>query len=64
MGKRFNLGRGFITYRDNGSRMTIRSAAGLSSIDLGSIRLDEAQKRAWLHGLVLIVNGRIHRRLA
>jgi len=53
---------GFLSYKDEGSRMTYKTDRGLASIDLGRITFQEAHKKAWLHGLVLIANGRIRGR--
>jgi len=50
--------KGFLTYSETGSRLVTRTAQGLLSRDLGRIGIDEAQKKAWHHGVRLFVNGR------
>jgi len=54
--------RGFLSWNSWGSRMTEQTADGLRSIDLGTIAIEDAQKKAWLHKLVLLVDGRIYRK--
>lgn len=51
---------GILSYSERGSRMTLKTARGLASIDLGRISIDEAQKKAWLQKLTLLINGRIY----
>ncbi len=58
MAKRMNV-RGFLTYRETGSRLTVKRATGLTSTDLGPITMAEAHQKAWFNGVPLIVNGRI-----
>jgi hypothetical protein len=55
---------GFLSWKETGSRLTKNTPAGLRSVDLGPITMAEAQKAAWIHGVVLLVSGRIRGRYA
>jgi len=54
--------RGFLSYRESGSRLTVRRESGLVSIDLGPITYPEAHQKAWFNGVPLVANGRIRGR--
>lgn len=49
---------GWVSWKESNSRMTLLTRSGLVSLDLGCITLGEAQKRAYINGVVLLVNGR------
>ncbi len=58
--KRFT---GVLRFSEHGSRLDVQTATGvLQSADLGKVTLADAIKKAWLHRVPLLVNGRIYGR--
>ena len=55
-------GRGFLSFKENGSRLVLKGTRGLSSTDLGCITFEDAHQKAWTHGVPLLINGRIRGR--
>ena len=54
--------RGFLSFKESGSRLVLKGERGLSSIDLGRIEFKEAHQKSWAFGVPLLVNGRIRGR--
>jgi len=54
--------RGFLSFKDEGSRLILKSERGLSSTDLGRITFEQAHEKAWTFGVPLLMNGRIRGR--
>jgi len=54
--------KGFLSWQEWGSRLTETTANGLRSVDLGCITIGEAEKKAYIHKAVLLVDGRVYRK--
>jgi len=54
--------RGFLSFKESGSRLVLKGTRGLSSTDLGRITFEAAHQKAWSSGVPLLVDGRIRGR--
>lgn len=56
--------KGFLSFKEEGSRLVTRHDGKLVSRDLGRISYEEARKKAWLNAVPLVTAGRIMSRAA